>query len=204
MAAPPDKDTPPGLQDKGSDSTDSGGTADSGGTEETTDTADTTLPDEGGINWEMVGVIVAIIGIFGGWLLSRRVRGKTARYMGEIDRAYKENKEDPQKGEKRLSELRERIEEDFKKGKLNDQTLALLESRLDKYSEKLRTSIIESDMQLPPDIQKKIKHMLSDGVITKEEYDHFLKMMNEEHGMSKGDEQKLKQLMKRWKGEDKR
>ena len=46
--------------------------------------------------------------------------------------------------------------------------------------------------------------MLSDGIITKEEHEHFLEALKEGHGLSKSDEERLKDLMKRWKKEDRR
>lgn len=159
---------------------------------------------KGGINWEMIGVITAIVGVVVGWLISRKVRGKTATYMSEIDKVYGSYSKNSNKCEAELANLREKIESDFKKGKINDQSLALLEARIDKYSEKLRTEIIDKGFKLPPDLSRKIKHMLSDGIITKEEHEHFLEALKEGHDLSKADEERLKDLMKRWKKEDRR
>ena len=52
-------------------------------------------------------------------------------------------------------------------------------------------------------MKKDVKHMLSDGIITKEEYDHFLDISTKSSMTSK-DKQELQQLMKKWKEEDKR
>ncbi|MFC1733712.1 hypothetical protein ACFL6I_25720 [candidate division KSB1 bacterium] len=161
-------------------------------------------PETDGVNWEMIGVIVAIAGVSAGWLISKKVRGKTAKYMSEMDKIYKTHKKNSNKCEKELSKLRGKIEDDFKKGKLNDQGLAILETRIDKYSERLRTEMIEKGFTLPSDLHKKIKHMLSDGIITKEEHAHFLEIIKNDHSMSKHDEARLKALMKKWKTEDKR
>lgn len=158
----------------------------------------------GGLNWEMIAVILAVIGVIGGWLISRKVRGKTAKYMGEIDKTYRTYNKNANKCEAELANVREKIENDFKKGKINDQSLAILETRIDKYSENLRTDILDKKFKLPKDLNKKIKHMLSDGIITKEEHEHFLEIIKGDHGLSKADETRLKTLMKKWKTEDKR
>lgn len=160
--------------------------------------------DSGGLNWEMIGVIIAVVGVGVGWLISRKVRGKTAKYMGEVDKVYRTYNKNANKCEAELAGLKEKIESDFKKGKINDQSLAILGARIDKYSEKLRTDIIDKGFKLPPGLDKKIKHMLSDGIITKEEYNHFLEIIKEDHGMGKADEARLRALMKKWKTEDRR
>ena len=161
-------------------------------------------PQQSDVNWEMIGVITAIVGVVIGWLISRKVRGKTATYMNEIDKVYRTYNKNANKCEAELTNLRDKLEDDFKKGKINDQSLAMLEARIDKYSERLRTEIIDKGFKLPPDLNKKIKHMLSDGIITKEEHEHFLEALKEGHGLSKSDEERLKDLMKRWKKEDRR
>jgi len=41
-----------------------------------------------GTNWEAIGVITAIVLAIGGWLITRRKKGKTSKLMKEIDNAY--------------------------------------------------------------------------------------------------------------------
>lgn len=161
-------------------------------------------PASEGLNWEMIAVILAVIGVIGGWLISRKVRGKTAKYMSEIDKTYRTYNKNANKCEAELAGIREKIESDFKKGKINDQSLAILEGRIDKYSENLRSDILDKKFKLPADLKKKIKHMLSDGIITKEEHEHFLDIIKGDYGLSKKDEAKLRALMRKWKDEDKR
>lgn len=156
-----------------------------------------------GFNWEMLGVILAVIGALVGWLISRRVRGKTAKYMSEIDRVYRSSNTSTNKCEAKLVGIRDQIEDDFKKGKINDQSLALLESRIDKYTRELRSGIVDRTTGIPTDLNKKIKHMLSDGVITKEEYAHFEEIVKKEN-MGASDKEEIRNLMKKWKDEDKR
>lgn len=154
-------------------------------------------------NWEMVGVILIIIGALVGWLISRRVRGKTATYMSEIDKVYRTYNKNSNKCEAELTHIREKIEDDFKKGKINDQSLSILESRIDKYSKELRSEIVSKRFALPEDLNRRIKHMLSDGIITKEEYGHFKEVIAKTD-MGARDKEEISGLMKKWKDEDKR
>ena len=74
---------------------------------------------------------------------------------------------------------------------------------MDKYAQQLRSDIVSKRFELPEEMKKDVKHMLSDGIITKEEYDHFLDISTKSSMTSK-DKQELQQLMKKWKEEDKR
>lgn len=154
-------------------------------------------------DWNFIAVVLAVIGALVGWLISRRVRGKTAKYMSEIDRVYRSSNTSTNKCEAKLVGIRDQIEDDFKKGKINDQSLALLESRIDKYTRELRSGIVDRTTGIPTDLNKKIKHMLSDGVITKEEYAHFEEIVKKEN-MGASDKEEIRNLMKKWKDEDKR
>ncbi|PIN86506.1 hypothetical protein COV19_04400 [Candidatus Woesearchaeota archaeon CG10_big_fil_rev_8_21_14_0_10_44_13] len=154
-------------------------------------------------DWNFIAIVIAVIGALGGWLISRKIRGKTAKYMTEIDHAYRTYRKNANKCEAELAGVREKIEDDFKKGKLNDNSLAILDARIDKYSKELRNEVIDKGFKLPPDLNKKIKHMLSDGIITKEEYGHFAKGIENEQ-LSKQDKEELNKLMKKWRDEDKR
>ncbi|MFC1754290.1 hypothetical protein ACFL96_13020 [Thermoproteota archaeon] len=158
---------------------------------------------DNGVNWEMIGVIIIILGGIVGWIITRFMRGKTAKYMSEIDKAYRQYNKNVNKCEAELTHLREKVENDFKRGKLNDQGLAILEKRIDKYSKDLRSDIIRKRFDLPPGLDKSIKGMLSDGVITKQEYNNFKKMMNKSKLDSK-EKEELRRLMNRWKIEDKK
>lgn len=163
----------------------------------------TIVSQQSGLDWQMIGTVIAIIAAIGGWLISRKVRGKTAKYMTEIDKAYRTYRKNANKCEAELAGVREKIEEDFKKGKINDNSLAILDARIDKYSKELRSEAIDKGFKLPPDLNKKIKHMLSDGVITKEEYEHFAQAIEKEQ-LSKQDKDELNKLMRKWRDEDKR
>ena len=158
---------------------------------------------KGRVNWEMIAVVLAVIGAIAGWLISRRVRGKTAKYMSEIDKVYRTHNKNTNKCEAELTNIRDKIEDDFKKGKLTDQALSILEKRIEKYSRELRSDIIDKQFALPQELGKKVKHMLSDGVITKDEYAHFKDILAKAELGGK-DKEELQSLMKKWKEKDKK
>ncbi|MBU0536375.1 MAG: hypothetical protein KKE20_05380 [Nanoarchaeota archaeon] len=164
---------------------------------------DSVIIESKSINWEMIGVILVILGGLVTWFISRLVRGKTAKYMTDIDGAYNKYRMNTNKCEAELTHLREKIESDFKNGKLNDQGLAILEKRIEKYSRELRSSIIDGRFELPNDLHGSIKKMLADGVITKDEYAHFKDALKKT-SLGSSDKAELKKLMKRWKESDKK
>lgn len=123
--------------------------------------------------------------------------------MTDIDKAYQKYKQNTNKCEAELTNLREKINDDFKKGKLTDQALSILEKRIDKYSRELRSNIIDSRFDLPKNIHNDIRNMLADGVITKDEYSHFRKVIGKAN-LGAGEKAELNRIMKRWKDFDKK
>jgi len=154
-------------------------------------------------DWNFLAVAIAVVGTIGGWLISRKIRGKTAKYMTEIDKVYGSYSKNANKCEAELANLKEKIEEDFKKGKINDQALSILDARIDKYAKELRSDIVDKKVSAPKELKKNIKHMLSDGKITKEEYEHFRDILAKTQ-MGAKDKEEIKGLMKKWKDEDRR
>ena len=157
-----------------------------------------------GVNWEFVGALVAIIAAAAaivGWLLSRRERGTTAKYLKEINNAFNAYKNNTGKAESALYSLKEKIDRDFEQGKIKESAFSILDSRIDKYLSEVRKDVVSSQFNLKTSTKKKIDEMLADGVISKEEYEKFSKMdLNE---LSSKDRQKLKSLMNRWKSKSK-
>lgn len=154
-------------------------------------------------DWNFIGVAIVIIGGIVGWLVSRKVRGKTAKYMSEIDKVYRKYNTNTHKCEAELTNIREQIEDDFKKGKINDQALSILDKRIDKYAKELRSDIVNRRESLPEELKRDIKHMLSDGVISNEEYEHFSEL-SKKAKMSAKEKEEITKIMKRWKEEDKK
>jgi len=158
---------------------------------------------EKGINWEAIGAIVGIvaaIAAFVGWLLTKKGRSITSKYLKEINSVFNEYRNDSSRCESELYNIKEKIERDFSKGKLSEESFSLLDSRIDKYLGEIRKGII-TKFELSPKIRKELNEMLKDGIITEDEYKRFSKMNLKE--LSKEDREKLERLMKKWKEENK-
>jgi len=150
------------------------------------------------INWEMIGVILFVVAGAIGWFVSKRVRGKTAKLIREIDDLHKKHQQNPKKCEKELVTLREKIMEEFKGGSVNEQSLSLLEGRIDRYLKELRTEIIDKFI-LPDEVENTITEILADGIITKDEYEQFMKVLKK---VKVKDKDQLLKLVKQWKKQD--
>jgi len=158
-----------------------------------------TAQQKEGIDWNLVGGMAAIIALAAagiGWFLSRKERGMTSKYMREIDKSFNEFRDNTSKCESVLYNIKEKIEKDFSKGKINDSAFSILDARLDKYLSDVRKGVIGSQFKLTEANKKELGDMLEDGVITEKEYEKFKKMKISE--LSAADRKKLQSLMKKW------
>jgi len=157
-----------------------------------------------GIDWNLVGGIAAIIALTAGflsWLLSRKQRGMTAKYLKEIGRAFNEYRDNTSKCESALYDIKEKIEKDFSGGKINDSAFSILDARLDKYLAEVRKDVLNTQFTLSGSTKRELSKMLEDGAISQEEYAKFSKMSLKE--LSSKEKEKLKSLMKRWESDKK-
>ncbi len=152
-------------------------------------------------NWEAIGVILVIIGGFAGWFFGWRARNRTTAYMRKINIIINSYDNQPSESEAELIRIKEDLEHDFAKGKLNEQSYGLLDRKLDEGIKAIRKGVIGGRFDLTKNIKSELDDMLEDGAITKEEYDRFKKLDLKK--ISSKDEKKLKSLMKRWRNKDK-
>ncbi len=155
---------------------------------------------ESGLEWDKIGAIVSSIAIVGaaiGWFITRKSRGLTSKYLRDLDKAFHTYKDNASKCESAIYNVKEEIERDFSKGKLNDQALALLETRVDKYLGNIRKDVLKTNVELPADILRDLDKMLKDGFISEEEYKKFASM--DIASLSKKDQEKLKSLVQKWR-----
>lgn len=165
----------------------------------------TSQEKSGGIDWNLVGGVAAIIALAAagiGWFLSRKERGMTSKYMREIDKSFNEFRDNTSKCESVLYNIKEKIEKDFAKGKINDSAFSILDARLDKYLSDVRKGVIGAQFKLTEANKKELDSMLDDGVITEKEYDKFKKMKISE--LPAAERKKLESLMKKWEEKKKK
>ncbi len=157
----------------------------------------TSTVEKKGIDWGAISVAIGLTGALIGWYLSRKTRSKSAAYLNEIDAVHKKFKTKPEKLDEALTKLHRTIQSDFERGKLTDQSLALLDARIEKYEKEARVDTISNTFKLPKNIKRQIKQMLNDGVITEEEYDQFIDM--DITKLSQKEYERLTKLMRKWK-----
>jgi hypothetical protein len=152
------------------------------------------------INWEMIGVIILVIGGAIGFLLTRRKRSKTARYMHEIDEVYHKYKSNSNACESELHKVEREIEDEFNKGHLTEANFSVLTRRIEKYTGDIRKGIASSS-EMTPAFRRELGEALSDGRISKTEYNKLAKMKLK--GLSAKEKANVRKMIKKWRQEDK-
>ncbi|MBS3155329.1 PKD domain-containing protein [Candidatus Woesearchaeota archaeon] len=149
-------------------------------------------------NWEMIGVIIAIltimIGVIG-WLLTRKKSSTTSKYLAEINNTFNEYKNNSDQCELHLAELKSKLEKELSSGKLTEQSYDILDRKIETYLSSVRKGIV-SQFNLTGEAKSKIDKILKDGKITKEEYESIKKLdLNQ---LDKNKKEKLLKLLKSW------
>lgn len=159
----------------------------------------TTAPQEQkGIDWNMVGGIIAIISIViagVGWFLTRKKSSTTSKYMTEINNTFNEYKNNSDQCELHLAELKSKLEKELSSGKLTEQSYDILDRKIENYLSSVRKGIV-SQFNLTGDAKNKIDKILKDGKITKEEYESIRKL--DLSNLDKNKREKLLKLLKSW------
>lgn len=157
-----------------------------------------------GIDWEQVGVILAIIGAAIGGLLSRRKRGHVKELLDDIDKAYEGFKMNSRRCEAELYRLRGLVLEQLKNGKINENSYSILDKRIDDYLGEIRERIMEEKVgSVPVRLKDEIHHMLQDGEISEDEYRTFDNILGRSTGIGRKEKSDLKDLFEKWRDEDK-
>jgi KaiC/GvpD/RAD55 family RecA-like ATPase len=95
----------------------------------------------------LVGLVVTGASIGTAWVRTRRRKGITRTLLKEIDEVHSRFKADPQKCEDELCMLRNRISEELADGKITEESHKIIDKRIDKYMEEVR-SVMEACVEL--------------------------------------------------------
>jgi len=159
---------------------------------------------QGEINWEQIGVILAIIGAMIGGLLSRGKRRRIKKLLDDIDKTYGSFKMNSRKCEAELYRHRDIVLEQLKKGKINEESYNILDKRIDNYLGEIRERIMEERFgKVPPGLKDEVHKMLEDGEINEIEYTAFASILEKSEDIGGKEKKELKGLFKKWRDEDK-
>jgi hypothetical protein len=155
-------------------------------------------------------VVVGIIGLAAlgggtayGVYRRKKKHGRFSELLTEMDKIYGSYKTNPKRCELELEKMRSTINDDLKKNTIDENNYSILKGRIDEIIKEIRSETMHSEVKdLPKDIEIKIKDMLIDGEITREEYDKLLPIIKGSE-MATDDKEKMKKMVESWVKEDK-
>ncbi len=156
------------------------------------------------INWEQIGVILAITGAMIGGLLSRKKRRRIKKLLDDVDKTYESFKMNSRRCEAELYKHRDIVLEQLKKGKINEESYNILDKRIDNYLSEIRERIMEERFgKVPSRLKDEVHRMLEDGEINETEYTAFENILGKSKDIGGKEKRELKGLFKKWRDEDK-
>ena len=213
---PPDDDTEDDTEDD-----DVTGNDDDTGDDDTVgdDTEDDTSGDDDQSDssdteqWEHLGLALKIIipivsgavGVLGYFKLRRR-KTKFQRLRGEVDNIYNNLSDGLDDAISSLDGIYSQLTHFLDKNKITDNQYIILEKRIKDYILKLRGSARMTNLQgaledAPKSIKQKVKFILKDGKVTKDELDTLEEMFGEEE-ISDEKREEIEKYMGQWMKED--
>jgi hypothetical protein len=150
----------------------------------------------------IIGILIIIAGSAFGVYRRRKKQSRFSDLLSKLDDVYGTYKMSPKRCETELEKMKATINEDLKKGVIDENNYTILKSRIDEILGEIRSEAIRSEVSvLPKDIELKIKDMLIDGKITREEYDKILPAIKGST-MGKEDKEKMRKMVKSWVKKD--
>jgi hypothetical protein len=164
-----------------------------------------------GLSYDFWGLIMAIIsGIVAillfviSFLRVKKKKGALKTYMAEIDEISTTQEDDPQEYENRINEIEDNINSDFKAGNIEDLHYLMLQEILTTRRGHVRkASITQKFDKLPEGVTSELDEMLSDGKITKAEYESFVATISMTKSLTGDQKKELSKIIEKWEFEDK-
>lgn len=152
----------------------------------------------------IVGLVAILAGSAYGVYYRRKKLGRFSELLTRLDDVYGSYKMNPKRCETELEKMKATINEDLKKGVIDENNYTILKNRIDEILGEIRSEALRSQVpQLPKDIELKIKDMLIDGEISREEYDKIMPVIKGSD-MAKADKEKMRKMVKSWVKDGKR
>jgi hypothetical protein len=103
-----------------------------------------------------------------------------------------------------LEKIKGEVNEDLKSNVIDENNYSILKDRIDEMMSEIRSETLHSEVkEIPKEIELRIKDMLIDGKITREEYDRLMPVIKGS-GMTSADKEKMEKLVESWVKEDKK
>jgi hypothetical protein len=163
-----------------------------------------------GLPWDVWSIIIEVIVIGGSGLLAfigysrlRKKKGALKVYMAEIDEISSEELA-PEDYDAKFDELEERINNEFREGKIEDLHFLMLQELIaTRRSEVRKAEVSRKFEKLPEGIMEELDEMLQDGKISKEEYEGFVTTISKTKTLTSEEKKELSDMIERWEEEDK-
>jgi hypothetical protein len=156
-------------------------------------------------------VVVGIIGLVAigagsayGMYRRKKKHSRFSELLTKMDEIYGSYKTNPKRCELELEKIKGTVNEDLKRGTIDDNNYSILKGRIDEILGEIRSESLRTEVsELPKDIEIKIKDMLIDGEITRAEYDKILPIIKGS-SMTSGDKEKVKKMVESYMVEEKK
>jgi hypothetical protein len=155
----------------------------------------------------MVGIIALVAmgaGSAYGIYHRKKKRGRFSELLGNLDEIYRSYKLNPHKCEIELEKMRAIINMELRRSVIDENNYSILKDRIDELVTEIRSDSLQSQVsELPKDIEMRVKDMLIDGKISRDEYDKLLPIITGSD-MAAGDKEKMQKVLEGWVREDKK
>jgi hypothetical protein len=153
----------------------------------------------------MVGII-ALVAVAGGSAYGvyrrKKKQGRFSDLLTDLDEVYKSYKMNPHKCEIELEKMRALVNEDLKKGVIDENNYSILKERIDELIREIRSDSLHTQVKdIPKELELRIKDMLIDGEISRAEYDKLLPIIMGSE-MASEDKKRMEKVVESWMKED--
>ncbi|UCE36600.1 MAG: hypothetical protein JSW00_13930 [Thermoplasmata archaeon] len=154
-----------------------------------------------------VAALVALaVGSTYGMMRKKKKQSRFSELLTELDKIYRDFKMYPHRCEIELEKMRAVTNEDLKRGIIDENNYSILKGRIDELIREVRSDAIQSEVKsevkdLPKDIELRIKDMLIDGKISRDEYDKLLPIIKGSD-MASDDKEKMEKKLESWVQDD--